>query len=131
MPYELVQPAAGPRHEERRAIFDPPLNIARALFLAVNNHGLLGGDLQHLLTGDFLVDARVEPDFRGSSQMLLPPVTETDDQIIPRVCDMMDHPLELAPPIPHPLGTGDHVHRAVRIPQHETLALFDNVEPHA
>src|SRR5262249_41518718 len=128
---ERVQPLAGPWHEQRRPILDPPLNVARTLFLTVNDHGLLGGDLQHLLARDFLMDAGVEPNFRRSGKMFLPSVTETDNEIISRMCDMMDHPLELAPPVPHTLGTGDHVHGAVSIPHHDTLALFDDVEPHA
>src|SRR5262249_6760416 len=103
MPDERVQPLAGPWHEQRRPILDPPLNVARTLFLTVNDHGLLGGDLQHLLARDFLMDAGVEPNFRRSGKMFLPSVTETDNEIISRMCDMMDHPLELAPPVPHTL----------------------------
>ena len=121
----------GPGHEQRRAVFDPPLNDAGAFLLAVDDHGLLGGDLKHLLAGDLLVDPGIEPDLRRSGQMLLPPVAVADDQVISRVCDMMDHALKLASAAPDSPWADDHLHRAVGIPHQDALAFLNDVKPHA
>ena len=104
MPDERVQPLAGPGHEQRRAVFDPPLDGAGPFLLAVDDHGLLGGDLEHLLAGDLLVDAGVEPDLGRPGQMLLPAVAVADDEVLARVGDVMDHALETCRPRQTRLG---------------------------
>ena len=59
-----------------------------------------------------------------------PAVAIADDQVIARMCDMMDHSLKLAPADPNAFGAADHVHRAVGVPHQDALAFLNDVKPH-
>ena len=76
VPDESVQPLAGPGHEQRRAVFDAALNGVRPLLLRVDDDGLLGRHLEHLLAGDLLVDAGIERDLGRAGEVLLAAVAD-------------------------------------------------------
>ena len=94
-----MQPLARPGHEQAGAVLDAPAGGARAVGPAIDHDGLLGGELQGVLLGNLVVNARVEPQVGRPRQVLLPAVAEADDQELARVGDEVVHPLErLAPP---------------------------------
>src|SRR5262249_6492870 len=85
---------------------------------------------QRLLSRDAFVNSRIEPDVRGTRDVLLPPIPIADDEEIAGVSDEVPHPLEALSPRPDALRPDDDFHAPVLADHQGALTLFDGVAEH-
>ena len=87
--------------------------------------------LEGVLLGNLLVNARIEPDFGRSGQMIFPAVPVAHDEELAGMGHVVLHLREHLPSTPDPFGTRHDLNRAVGIPYQDTLTFFNDVEEHA
>src|SRR5262249_52963212 len=130
VPGKGVQPLAGLRNELGRAVHHAAGDWAGAVLFAVDDDGLLGGELQRVLPGDFLMGPRIEPDVGRPGDVLLLAVAVAGDQELAGVRDEVTHGQKDVATVPDALGSDDDGHGAVGPAHENALPFFDDVKEH-